>query len=789
MPSLRTTFSNVRTRRPPLRALVMPIAVVVVVAIGSAVRLGHRGAGDHGGLAAAASFVDSLVGRASQARVARDVALGDAVALGYLERLRLGFSSPFRLAEYALRDPRLDSTSRRQVAWALVGRALRGDGYAIDAGVLADVGVSGPHDPPTAAAWRSARHLRLIEAAVAGARDPRAGELAVRLAYALASAERTVDHNAMPRVAQVAALVRDRHAAMYDARQLLSAARGASVDPLELLATWRRERRFVVERPAAEQIGDRLEAEAMVRAPALLDSIRAIAQAAGDSADVRSLERRDPTPPSASLLTAAAADRLAAGVARYAPPQAAIITAVRHYGPALLAAPGTASDAAARRAFLDRAVNEESFAAELARLRAHEPDAPGTARAAVAAAAALRAYAQEGPWFPGDPAPSIDDLRREFGVASVRFDAGVPAPWRPYYRRVLAEGLRDLRRVLPAIALEGARVRFRSGALAGGRLAMHDPGSRTIHLPIATSAGTLAHEVAHDLDWQMGRRRYGRRGSYGTDVVVREQRDPLAASLRGLTSARLIAPVGANRPRPPDDVRPAEVFARTLDWFVSVALAREGRMNGYLSAVQDEVLTGHVAVLPRDVGGRSAQALADVLEETTLVGAPLREWLLAQWGPARARRPYTLVHEVIAAPVTRRTAAAPRVGGSLGAPLCAAALDGPAHLRVRLARLAAEARARGALRGRAHRYPEGPRPAWAESLLGNGPWSPQLGEQAVRVLADVILSRLEESGALGAALAWREGSGRVPAAKPRAVEANGPVSSRTSGASGGIYCP
>jgi hypothetical protein len=57
----------------------------------------------------------------------------------------------------------------------------------------------------------------------------------------------------------------------------------------------------------------------------------------------------------------------------------------------------------------------------------------------------------------------------------------------------------------------------------------------------------------------------------------------------------------------PDDVRPAEVFARTVDWFVSVALAREGRVNGYLSAVQDEVLSGHVAVLPRDVAVSAAE--------------------------------------------------------------------------------------------------------------------------------------------------------------------------------------
>jgi hypothetical protein len=59
--------------------------------------------------------------------------------------------------------------------------------------------------------------------------------------------------------------------------------------------------------------------------------------------------------------------------------------------------------------------------------------------------------------------------------------------------------------------------------------------------------------------------------------------------------------------RPSTASRPTEVFARNVDWFVSAALAREGRMNGYLSAVQDPVLTGYAsATTPEAVldGGR-----------------------------------------------------------------------------------------------------------------------------------------------------------------------------------------
>jgi hypothetical protein len=171
--------------------------------------------------------------------------------------------------------------------------------------------------------------------------------------------------------------------------------------------------------------------------------------------------------------------------------------------------------------------------------------------------------------------------------------------------------------------------------------------------------------------------------------------------------------------------------------------------------VQDEVLTGHVAVLPRDVGGWSAQALADVLEETTLVGAPLREWLIAQWGPGRVRRPYALMREILAAPLPRRFDGVGHAEPWPCASSCAVReADVATRSREALAWLAAEARARGALRARAQRYTESSRPAWAQSLLGSGPWSPQLGEDAVRRLARVILTRLEESGATGAALDW-----------------------------------
>src|SRR5688572_22080352 len=49
-----------------------------------------------------------------------------AIAIGYLERLRLGLGSPFRLIDYALTDPRLDQPTRDRLAYALIARILDG---------------------------------------------------------------------------------------------------------------------------------------------------------------------------------------------------------------------------------------------------------------------------------------------------------------------------------------------------------------------------------------------------------------------------------------------------------------------------------------------------------------------------------------------------------------------------------------------------------------------------------------------------------------------------------------
>src|SRR2546423_15696368 len=52
-----------------------------------------------------------------------------ALQLGYLERLRLRLGNPFRLADFALADPRLNDSTRSRLACAILARLRRGDAY------------------------------------------------------------------------------------------------------------------------------------------------------------------------------------------------------------------------------------------------------------------------------------------------------------------------------------------------------------------------------------------------------------------------------------------------------------------------------------------------------------------------------------------------------------------------------------------------------------------------------------------------------------------------------------
>jgi hypothetical protein len=553
------------------------------------------------------------------------------VILGYVERLRLGLGSPFRLMDYALQDPRLDPAARTRTAMALLQATREGRAYALDPRALTLMGVDSAGRAPGTARM----HLALIGQTVAEAADPRAGELAVRAAYQLAAAERLVSSQAPMLAAQAAALARDRTTARRDAERLVAQADSAARHPLALLREWRAARRFQVEAPTGAARPPYLEVRASALALPLAARVRAVT--AGHAGPER---ERVPIAP-LSLPVARRLTLLAR--AQDPPPSAPIAVTLDRYGPELRRA---FDGSRAVEQFLARARTEERFAAELARLADGGDPHPRAALVAMEAAVALRAYAQETVWYPGFSAPMDADLKRAYGLAAVGFDADVPMHWRPFYRRMLGESLTDLESVLPGLALHGLSFRFGRTGREGSAIALHYPASRRIHLPPASGPGTIAHEVAHDLDWQVGRDRYGRRGAYATDLARhRPDADHFAAAVRRL-------PLDGPRTGPEgrrNETRPAEAFARLFDGFVTSTLAGRGRSNGYLSSLQDDVLTGHGTAVAPDARGEGAEAFLPLL----MVASPITDaqaadfWL--RWGARRTPGPLSLMGEVAAA--------------------------------------------------------------------------------------------------------------------------------------------
>jgi hypothetical protein len=560
------------------------------------------------------------------------------LALGYLERLRLGLGSPFRLAEQALVDLRLPATDRTSLAWAILARTYDRESHEIEAAALDRIG-SAPGAP---ARFAGALHLDLISGAIRESLDPRSGELAVRLAYALAAGEGTVERNAPEIATRAAALLRDRELARADVVQLLRAADRDNIDPLVLLVRWRAERRFAVEAPPLMPIAPEAELHAIELAPRLARGVREVG--------LRTVTGAVPRPlATLPLLGVAAAERLSALTdALDMPPQAPIAVTVGTHRRDLLANSNlTPSDRSATERFLRRATSEERFAAEYALLQRRSGGRSATALTALGSAVAMRAYAQEPVWFPGFGGPSSRELEERYGLAAVNFGRTVPVAWRPYYRRMLDIALEDMRRVLPALDLRGLTVDIDGDLrLRGSTLALHDPRSRRVILPPGSAAGTLAHEIAHDLDWQVALRRYRVRGDYASDRAERAPRDRLAARLNELAAASL-DPVSFDDRGSRHESRPAEIFARNIDWFVAVSLAADGRSNGYLTSIQDDVLTGYGTARAPDVSGAAGETLVSILDEVAPLYPATREWFLKSYGLSRALTPHDLARRVL----------------------------------------------------------------------------------------------------------------------------------------------
>lgn len=545
-----------------------------------------------------------------------------AIRSGYMERLRLGLGSPFRLIDFALSDPRLGVDERRSLGKDLLASTLTGETYQVDPAAL----LPNFERASTESLALATKHLRLIEGAIESTPDPRAGELAIRLAYQLAHLEASASAVTLSAAVSAAALMRDRELSIRDARRLADAADAAGMEPVDLVQDWRKKGKFSVERPVLQALSPRMEQEAIARAPGLLRSIRWI-WAGGTIYRVGRLEAADRPMLSVFRPLADAAAM---------PPRASVVVALRGVG-AVLPVSLSEEDRDEWTQFERDAMNEEQLASRVADLASRRPALrAATARGVLNAAVALRAHAQERVWFPGDGAPSVQQLWERHGVR-VRADHDVPIRWVPYTLLVLDDALADLRMVIPDLRINGLQIVITRESSIPTALASHSPGDRVIELPAATGFGTLAHEIAHDLDWQAARRTRPKARAYASDRAAVSGAPTLKTAVAALTATS--RDVGrAAQSGGLFLTRPAEVVARTFDWFIVSRLAAKGRSNGALSTGQDEVLTGHGLIRPPGSSESYGLAVIDVVR--SLVSPPVEEVnaFLSQYGPVRLPR-------------------------------------------------------------------------------------------------------------------------------------------------------
>ena len=692
----------------------------------------------------ALAFADSLEKILAE-RPPIAIANSEAVAALYLERLRMGLGSPFRLIDQAQRDPAVAPVAT-ELAEAMLARTLMGDAYRSHSAAL-DL-VSSEDSPGI-----GAQHQAIIDSVVFRSDDPRIGELTVRLAYRLAAASGAVSRRAPELATAAAAQARDRVLSMRDARALIAAADRDGVGRILLLRLWRASRRFDVERPVIVPLSAKAEREAVAALPALVARIEGVASEAEPFAETarnlygQNLERRrgDGLP---TRMAAVASQR-------DLPPLAPVMIAVRGYSTMLRNAPGI-TERISRLRFVDRVSNEETLAAEYALLTARNGRPVPEADAAIlTAGVALRPFAQERAWVQGDAAPTVRDLQSRFGV-TVTYDATAHQAWRPFFQRSLETAILDMRRVFPGFDPHGLKVHFGVSPLGDRALALHDPIRRSIYFPPSSHSGVMAHEFAHDLDWQAARREYGGTGWYRTDHALRQAVDQLAGALRMMASATRTDTMSM---RMMGTARPTEVLARNVDWFVSASLAREGRVNGHLSAAQDPVLTGYASAITPEAAREGGSATLRALDGLTSVPPDTKTWFSGLYGRDRRLTMHEAVRLVLEAPIGRFPVGAPatirpwepeRFGEMLGGAssnrlwTCliedfAGPGEDPGAIRA-VVQYAAESRARGVLRqwsDFARRRPNAS-PVRLRALNG-APWDPAIAESLLGDIRDAIL--------------------------------------------------
>ena len=229
------------------------------------------------------------------------------------------------------------------------------------------------------------------------------------------------------------------------------------------------------------------------------------------------------------------------------------------------------------------------------RIAPEEIDSAQTQLALFDSAVALRPYAQENV---APDSTTARDLSRDFGV-TVRFASQVTTEQRARTLRDLKSALTDMRAVLPTATFSGLRFDVRPIHADARYQAYHDPRNRVIRIDPTAHAGTIAHELGHDLDWQLARRKYAVSGRYATDYAMKRD--------RGLTY--LVANLGT------EGDRPTEAFARRFEWYVAAALAERGIMNGVLSSVQNDWINGHGWAIKPDATPIATSSFASILAQ------------------------------------------------------------------------------------------------------------------------------------------------------------------------------
>lgn len=567
------------------------LAALAIAGVGLTDRVDSRRA-VRAALANGGHFADSLV-IAARARPSERLSFPAALTISYLARTELGLGSPFRLVDLARTDPRLPESWRPRVAQAILARlsrdsaSMRPDAGALRVALVVDSG-----------AGRAL--LRLVDSVMAFEGDARLNLDALRIAAAQASAAGTVRQGVVPLLDAAALLAFDRVRARRDLERAIMAASRTDGDLLRLVALWRTERRFAVERPLMSEAVPSSRRIA-ARLPMLLAAITAAARTRDTVAPAFR--------PSAMPQNAARALAMLISV-RERPPQPQVRLNVLDARVVAVDRPLALSPAITR--MLDGARNEESLVITLANASGDAVRGPMAAAAALLAAQGMRTLAQEVAFHPGTLALRPEQVVDRLGLASLTFGRDVPAAWQPFYAREFATAVDALSAVFPRATFSGLHVHIGDTVLSGA-LAMHDPRTRTLSLPLATGFGAVGHELMHDLDWQAARDYTNRRGTYATDNASRGSRtQPIAANLARL--AEFVPASVVSNAYNTEARRPAELLARGADWFLASALARQGRVNGALSAVQDSWIRGYASAAGPAAFGDHAAALAALFD-------------------------------------------------------------------------------------------------------------------------------------------------------------------------------